>query len=152
MNLKTLVQSMADPDATEALVSGVTTIASAAASLGIEVTVDEIVQVPSLRDHVLASRQMIMSEVLAELRSIETVAAKLAEKEGVDRLASTKPTYLTQSKNERARMLSEHRANPVQTEAAVDMAHWSTAEHLAFIGTLKSAQARLNHARRYGVC
>lgn len=149
MNLNELA-GLLGADATATLVSATNKVSLAAATLGVEVTPEDVVGIESVKLAVLADMPLNIEKALEELAAQPAVAKRLAAKAQEDALTEGKLDALkrlgTLSRADRmsaARRLGLDGSKPAKEER-------SLAEHLDVLSGL-SPQQRMAYARRHGI-
>lgn len=145
-SINTIVQVLG-PDAVTALVEATNRIAVVAAhELGLnDLSPDEIVQIESVKLHVLADREVDLSVAVAELRAIPSVAARLKAREDAQRVARGHEDAIAGLRpSERMTYARQHGLTGSQADKLV------AADHVATLAKLEG-KAKLDYARKHGL-
>lgn len=145
-SINTIVQVLG-PDAVTALVTATNRIAVVAAhELALDdLTPDEIVQIESVKLHVLADMDVDLSKAVSELRAIPSVAARLKAREDAQRVARGHEDAIANLRpSERMTYARQHGLTGSQTEKMV------ASDHVKVLSTLEG-KAKLDYARKHGL-
>lgn len=145
-SIQTIVEVLG-PSSVTALVEATNKIAVVAAhELGLnDLTPDEIVQIESVKLHVLADMDVDLSKAVNELRAIPSVAARLKAKEDAARVARGHEDAIANLRpSERMTYARRHGLTGSQTEKMV------ASDHVKVLSTLEG-KARLDYARKHGL-
>lgn len=145
-SIKTIVEVLG-PSSVTALVEATNKIAVVAAhELGLnDLTPDEIVQIESVKLHVLADMDVDLSKAVAELRAIPSVAARLKAKEDAARVARGHEDAIAGLRpSQRISYARQHGLTGSSPEKLV------AADHVNVLSKL-TGKAKLDYARAHGL-
>lgn len=145
-SIQTIVEVLG-PSSVTALVEATNKIAVVAAhELGLnDLTPDEIVQIESVKLHVLADMDVDLSKAVNELRAIPSVAARLKAREDAQRVARGHEDAIAGLRpSERMTYARQHGLTGSQTEKMV------ASDHVKVLSTLEG-KAKLDYARKHGL-
>lgn len=145
-SIQTIVEVLG-PSSVTALVEATNKIAVVAAhELGLnDLTPDEIVQIESVKLHVLADMDVDLSKAVSELRAIPSVAARLKAREDAQRVARGHEDAIANLRpSERMTYARQHGLTGTSPEKLV------ASDHVNVLSKLEG-KAKLDYARAHGL-